>query len=132
MQPEALVSAPSKPDPLLRLVATGERPPGLDDGTWTRLRTGKLRPDRTLDLHGQTAQRAFHALEAFLNQAYSQRLRCVEIITGRGNGEGGGILRRELPLWLNLPRLRPYVLALAHPHTANPGSVRVLLRRKRP
>ncbi len=117
---------------LLPPVATGERPTaGIDDATWTRLRTGKLRPERTLDLHGQTAQRAFHSLDAFLHQAQAHRLRCVEIITGRGTGESGGVLRRELPLWLNLPALRPYILALTHPHAANAGSIRVLLRRQR-
>ena len=43
------------------------------------------------------------------------------MITGRGSGETGGVIRRELPLWLNLPALRPLVLAAAHPHAANPG-----------
>jgi len=55
----------------------------------------------------------------------------VEVITGRGAGEAGGVLRRELPHWLNLPSLRPLVLAAIHPHPANPGAVRVLLRRTR-
>jgi DNA-nicking Smr family endonuclease len=55
----------------------------------------------------------------------------VEIITGRGTGEHGGVIRRELPLWLNLPALRPLVLATAHPHARNTGSTRVLLRRAR-
>jgi DNA-nicking Smr family endonuclease len=41
------------------------------------------------------------------------------------------VLRRELPLWLNLPEIRPLVLAASHPHAANPGSVRLLLRRPR-
>ena len=40
-------------------------------------------------------------------------------------------LRRELPIWLNLPELRPLVLAAAHPHPANSGAVRLLLRRLR-
>ena len=48
-----------------------------------------------------------------------------------GRGSEGGVLRRELPLWLNLPEIRPLVLAAAHPHAANPGSVRLLLRRAR-
>ena len=42
------------------------------------------------------------------------------------------MLRRELPLWLNLPDLRPLVLAASHPHAANNGSVRLLLRRPKP
>ena len=44
---------------------------------------------------------------------------------------GTGVLRRELPLWLNRPDIRPLILAAAHPHAANPGSVRLLLRRAR-
>jgi DNA-nicking Smr family endonuclease len=41
------------------------------------------------------------------------------------------VLKRELPHWLNEPALRPLVLAASHPHPANPGSVRLLLRRIR-
>ena len=55
----------------------------------------------------------------------------IEIITGRGSGETGGVIRREFPLWLNGPELRSLVLAAAHPHALNPGSVRLLLRRAR-
>jgi DNA-nicking Smr family endonuclease len=123
----------------------GTQPGGVDSGSWQRFRTGKLRAARVLDLHGQTAQRAYHALVAFLRTAHADRLRCVEVVTGRGSrgsatgsghyagGDpvGGGVLRRELPFWLNLPEIRPLVLAAAHPHAANPGSVRLLLRRAR-
>jgi DNA-nicking Smr family endonuclease len=112
-------------------VAIGFQPAGVDNATWHRFRTGKLPAARTLDLHGRTAHRSFHALVHFLQVAQADRLRCVEIITGRGSGEAGGVLRRELPLWLNLPDLRPLVLAAAHPHAGNPGSVRILLRRVR-
>ena len=111
-------------------VHVGAHPGGIDTGTWTRFRTGKLPTVRTLDLHGRTAQAAFGALHAFLRAAHADRVRCVEVITGRGQGEGG-VIRRELPHWLNAPELRPLVLAAAHPHAANPGSVRVLLRRAR-
>ena len=112
-------------------IIVGRQPPGVDNATWQRFRTGKLAASRTLDLHGRTAQRAFHALTRFLRTGQSDGLRCVEVITGRGLGETGGVLRRELPLWLNLAELRPLVLAAAHPHPANPGSVRILLRRLR-
>ena len=118
--PRAIAAAP---------LAVGAAPGGLDASSWKKLRTGKLTPERTLDLHGRTAQRAFHALKAFLHTAHAERVRCVEVITGRGAGEGGGVLRRELPHWLNLPELRSLVLAASHPHAANTGSVRLLLRR---
>lgn len=121
------------PTPVGRAVAVtvGTHPPGVDSATWHRFRAGKLAAVRTLDLHGRTAQPAFHALTHFIRSAHADRLRCVEIITGRGAGEMGGVLRRELPMWLNLPDLRPLILAAAHPHAANTGSVRLLLRRVR-
>jgi DNA-nicking Smr family endonuclease len=119
----------------------GAPPAGVDSGTWQRFRTGKLAAARTLDLHGMTAQHAFQALGGFLRAAHADRLRCVEIVTGRGSrdegpwggprAEGTGVIRREFALWLNRPDIRPMVLAAAHPHAANPGSVRLLLRRLR-
>jgi DNA-nicking Smr family endonuclease len=114
------------------------QPPGVDTATWRRLHRGQLDGVRKLDLHGMTAQHAFAALRSFLRTAHAERVRCVEVVTGRG-GESGGVLRRELPHWLNLPEIRPMVLAAAHPrtsgalhsHIANPGSVRLLIRRQR-
>ncbi len=118
---------PSPPRPL----DIGTHPAGVDGSTWNRFRTGRLPPVRTLDLHGHTVQRAFHALEAFLRSALAEHLRCVEIITGRG-GAGGGAIRREFPLWINRPEFRASILAATHPHAANDGAVRLLLRRHRP
>ncbi|HUB13334.1 MAG TPA: Smr/MutS family protein [Acetobacteraceae bacterium] len=120
-------AAAAPPQPL----AVGESPGGVDAATWQRFRGGKLPAARKLDLHGLTAQRAFNALVAFVRTAHADRLRCVEVVTGRGSGEETGVLRRELPLWLNLPDIRPLVLGAAHPHAANPGAVRLLLRRMR-
>jgi DNA-nicking Smr family endonuclease len=120
-------SAPARrashiPSPL----AIGAQPGGVDSASWHRFRVGKLRASRTLDLHGHTAQRAFDALASFLRSAQAEGLRCVEVVTGQG-----GILRHELPHWLNRPEFRSLILAAAHPHAANPGSVRLLLRRSR-
>jgi DNA-nicking Smr family endonuclease len=137
LAPRAVPAAPravAPPPPRISRPAyleTGLQPAGLDNASWNRFRAGKLAPARTLDLHGKTAQAAFHLLERFLAAACTDRLRCVEVITGRGSGEAGGVIRRELPLWLNLPALRPHVLAAAHPHAANTGATRLLLRRAR-
>jgi DNA-nicking Smr family endonuclease len=78
-----------------------------------------------------TAQRAFHALVSFLHAAHADQVRCVEVVTGRGRGETGGVIRRELPHWLNLREIRPLILGAVHPHALNPGSVRLILRRIR-
>jgi DNA-nicking Smr family endonuclease len=120
----------SAPPHRLPLPPIGVTPAGLDRATWNRFRAGSIPVARTLDLHGRTAQHAYHALRSFLIRAHADRLRCVDVITGRGSGESGGVLRRELPVWLNLPELRPLVLAATHPH-ANLGAVRLLLRRTR-
>jgi DNA-nicking Smr family endonuclease len=130
--PPAAIAQP--PAPMLKRPAAGAAPkininappPGLDRASWQTFRAGKTRAARTLDLHGLTAAHAHRAATNFILRAYGEHLRCVEIITGKGE-----VLARELPLWLNAPELRPFILALAHPHAANTGSLRVLLRRIR-
>ncbi len=124
-------AAAAKPVHRPGALVTGLHPAGLDKSTWNRFSGGKLTATRTLDLHGKTADAAFHALQRFLLSAHAEQIRCVEIITGRGSGEHGGVIRRELPFWLNSPALRPLVLAASHPHALNPGSTRLLLRRIR-
>jgi len=115
--------------PRFPVLVIGEQPPGMDNATWRRLRNGRLGSERSVDLHGHTAQRGFVALELLLRGARADGIRVVEVITGRGAGEGGGVLKRELPLWLNLPHIRPMILAALHPTTRNTGAVRLLLRR---
>jgi len=135
--PPAPLAAPEPPPrrPAAPLpVAVGTQPAGLDARRWKELRRGRLRPERTLDLHGRFAQEAHGVFQSFMAGAVADGLRCVCVITGKGGGKGGtegGVLRRELPHWLNAPGLRGHVLAVAHPHRANTGSVHILLRRAR-
>jgi DNA-nicking Smr family endonuclease len=121
---------PPRPAPLAEL-AVGVPPGGVDRRRWDALRRGRLAPERTLDLHGRRAEEAHLAVTRFIAQAQAQGLRCIAIVTGKGTGETGGVLRRELPHWLNAPGLRPMILAVAHPHSANTGAVHVLLRRRK-
>jgi DNA-nicking Smr family endonuclease len=111
-------------------LAIGAHPPGLDSATWQRFHTGRMPAVRRLDLHGHTAQRAFQTLSNFVKVAHAEHARCVEVITGQG-GPGGGVIRRELPHWLDRPDLRPLILAVAYPTPLNRGAVRLLLRRVR-
>lgn len=124
-------AAPPRPAPprLPVELRVGVAPGGLDARRWTDLRRGRTRPERTLDLHGVRAQEAHAAVRHFLARARADGLRCVAIVTGRGSSPEGGVLRRELPHWLNAPELRPLLLGAAHPHAANPGAVHLLLRR---
>ncbi|MFT8720485.1 Smr/MutS family protein [Acetobacter sp.] len=109
----------------------GTRQAGLDTGSWNRLSRGHTLPERKLDLHGMTAQAAFLRLYEFLSAAYRADIRCVEIVTGLGSGPEGGVLKRELPFWLDRDDLRGMVLAVTHSHAANHGAVRLLLKKRR-
>ncbi len=120
---------PESPGAAVRIITVGTREPGLDNTSWRMLSTGRMRPQRTLDLHGRTVHAAFSLLHGFLSRAQTDRLRCVEIITGLGSGIEGGVLKRELPLWLSRPDLHPLVLATSYSHPSNQGAVRLLLRR---
>ena len=122
--------APERTPPRVPL-SIGGAPDGVDRATWRRFQGGKLATARKLDLHGMTLQRAHSALAHFLRAAQAERLRCVEVVTGLGSADGAGAIRREFPHWLNAADVRPLVLAASHPHAANPGSVRILLRRVR-
>jgi DNA-nicking Smr family endonuclease len=112
-------------------IAVGDQPSGLDAKRWRDLRRGTMRPERKLDLHGMTAARAHLEVERFLRASQAEGLRVVCIVTGKGSSTEGGVLRRELPHWLNAPSLRPIILGAAHPHRSNAGSVHLLLRRPR-
>jgi DNA-nicking Smr family endonuclease len=70
------------------------------------------------------------AVRRFLHDAQADGVRCVAIVTGKGSSLEGGVLRRELPFWLNTADMRPLVLGAAHPHASNPGAVHLLIRKR--
>jgi DNA-nicking Smr family endonuclease len=123
--------APAKPrgPPPIPEIRVGEAPGGLDRKRWTALRRGDMRAERVLDLHGRRVQDAHSALRHFIHDAAADGVRTVTIVTGKGPQPEGGILKRELPHWLNAPDVRPLVLGAAHPHPTNAGAVNLLLRR---
>ncbi|NKC30447.1 Smr/MutS family protein [Falsiroseomonas selenitidurans] len=130
--PPQLAVAPPPPRPAPPPeIRVGEVPGGLDRKRWAALRRGDMRAERTLDLHGRRVQEAHLVFRAFLHRAHAEGVRTVTIVTGKGPQPEGGILKRELPHWLNDPELRPLVLGAAHPHPTNSGAVNLLLRRRR-
>jgi DNA-nicking Smr family endonuclease len=122
------VAAPGVPAPLALppTVRANGAPAGLDKATWKKFSSGKIKAVLRLDLHGMTAARAHRAVTHFIERAVAEEARCVEIITGKGE-----VLARELPHWLGAPGVRGVILAMAHPHAGNTGSVKILLRRVR-
>jgi DNA-nicking Smr family endonuclease len=79
-------------------------------------------PQARLDLHGMTEDEAHRALVQFIMMSLALRCRRILIITGKGrsadqttrshSSEGRGILRRLVPLWLEVEALRPFVAAV--------------------
>lgn len=107
---------------------------GVDRRTVERMRRGKLPIDARLDLHGSYQDAAQADLNAFIASCAATGCRTVLVITGKGSvREGGGVLRRRLPDWLNQPACRPHVLAFAaaRPEHGGSGAFYVLLRRRR-
>ncbi len=106
----------------------------LDRKTMDRLRKGKLRPEKYIDLHGMTAAAAHLSLNTFLSESHNLGYRCVLAITGKGNlKHGGGIIRRELPSWLNSRENRKFILgfSFAQPCDGGTGAFYILLKRQR-
>lgn len=121
---------PVKPPPPLDTAA----PAGLDRRSAERLRRGQVAIEAKLDLHGMTQDRAHAALERFIAGAVASGLRCVLLVTGKGRTqEEGGVLKRQVPRWLNEPAFRPHVLAIAtaRPNHGGEGALYLLLRRRR-
>jgi DNA-nicking Smr family endonuclease len=126
-------SATSKSGASLPVLTAGKSP-DVDARTLDRLRRGRLPQEARLDLHGLTQDKAHRALTGFIARALSSGLRSVVIITGKGRvSEGGGVLRNQVPQWLNAPDIRPGVLAFtpAQPRDGGAGALYVLLRRRR-
>jgi DNA-nicking Smr family endonuclease len=106
--------------------------PGLDRRSAERLRRGATRVEARLDLHGMTQAEAHAALVDFLLRAQTAGRRCVLVITGKGEANGG-VLRSAVPRWLNEPANRARILAFASAQARDggTGALYLLLRRRR-
>ena len=108
---------------------------GVDRRQVQRLKRGQTPIDGTLDLHGCTQAEAHRRLGRALAEAQAAGKRCLLVITGRGVGKAaGGVLKTEVPRWLNQSPNRDRVLAFdtAQPKHGGDGALYVLLKRKRP
>ena len=106
---------------------------GVDKRQAGRLKRGRLPIEARIDLHGLTLENAHRRLVSFLNRAQEEEKRAVLVVTGKGLREGSGVIRAQMPHWLNEPRLRPLILAYeyAQPRDGGMGALYILLRRKR-
>jgi DNA-nicking Smr family endonuclease len=102
--------------------------PGVDRATQDRLKRGQLPIEGKLDLHGMDRARAHRALGRFLEGAAGQGKRCLLVVTGKS-----GVLREEVPRWLNQQpnRARLIAFAAAQPRHGGAGALYLLLKRRR-
>ena len=115
------------------------RAAGIDRRNLERLRRGKLPIEATIDLHGDTQAVAHRRLGGFLTRSQAGGRRCVLVITGKGrlgrgqDGQEPGVIRANLPRWLNEAQNRERVLAFAQaqPSHGGAGAFYVLLKRRR-
>jgi len=109
------VRAPARPAPVPPLSA-------IDRRMKQKLARGTASIDGRIDLHGLTQAEAHFALARFLRQAQTRDAKVVLVITGKGGpggqglggqglaGEGRGVLRRQVPLWLEGAEFRSFVI----------------------
>ena len=123
--------------PVAKPKAKVDGPPSvitLDRRTKQKIARGNQTIDARLDLHGHTQAQAHDVLLRFLRATQSRGGRVALVITGKGGrGEGGGALKRAVPLWLALPEFHSMVIgfdtaALGH---GGEGALYVRLRKIR-
>jgi DNA-nicking Smr family endonuclease len=124
-----------EPEPAIRKAKpTNQALPETDRRTVQKLRRGQMNIEACLDLHGLSRREARDALESFIIKSQNRGLRCVLVITGKGGlGENAGVLRQNVPLWLEEAPLSSLVLSYAgaRPKDGGAGALYILIRRKR-
>lgn len=116
--------APSLADRLARA------PLRMDRKAHRQMLRGKLVPEARIDLHGMTLAEAHPALAGFVRDAHARGMRLVLVITGKGRrgADDGpipqrqGVLRHQVPVWLQQPPLGAVVLQVAEAHLKHGGS----------
>ena len=107
----------------------------LDGGWDRRLRSGRLEPDRVLDLHGHNLDRAWQAIDRGLERALASNERIVLLITGHERkGEPPlerGRIRAAVHDWLAASRHSSRIAAVrgAHRRHGGGGSLYIILRK---
>ena len=93
-----------------------------------RLKSGKLDPERVIDLHGLDRKQAERTLRKFLHDCRSRKIRLVLVVTGKGRHVQGdwhleepGVLKRSVPVWLQQAPLSEMVQHFRPAHASHGG-----------
>jgi DNA-nicking Smr family endonuclease len=120
------------------LSAPQRQAPGTTlDGSWDkRLSSGRITPDRTVDLHGMSLERAWLAIDRSLEAAITHGERVLLLVTGhQRSGEPPvrrGAIRAAVHDWLEASRHAGDIAAVrgAHVRHGGGGSLYIILRRR--
>jgi len=113
---------------------------GIDKATLRRFKREEFRVEEVLDLHGLNEDAAFVKVDDFIARCYNEGKRCVIIVTGKGGMHEDtdifaprGILRKQVPQWLNMPRLRAMILVYktTSERLGGSGALYILLKRNK-
>ena len=106
------------------------------DGSWDRrLQSGRILPDRVIDLHGHSLDRAWEAIDRSLERAIASDERVLLLITGHERkGDPPlerGRIRAAVHDWLAHSRHASRIAAVrgAHRRHGGGGSLYVILRK---
>jgi DNA-nicking Smr family endonuclease len=123
---------PAKPTPVLAKTLQNS----TLDGSWDRrLGSGRVVPDRTIDLHGHNLDRAWQAIDVGLERAAAAGERVLLLITGhQRRGEPPlerGRIRAAVHDWLAASRHASRIAAVrgAHRRHGGGGSLYIILRK---
>lgn len=134
------------PPPVKTIAKPATPLPAFEPRQARAIASGKIEIEGRIDLHGHRQAEAHGILRAFLHASYARGRRLVLVITGKGaeRDRAGdalsdllemrerGVLRRNVPRWLEEPELRAIVLsyttaAIRH---GGEGALYVRLRRR--
>lgn len=128
LKPRPLVLPAPKPAPVKTTLPdlSAGTAAGVDLATVRKLKRGKMAVTGRLDLHGHTQDEAYSELGHFLAAMQGPTSRMVLVITGKS-----GVLRRQVPGWLNASPNRARVLSFTQARASDggDGALYVLVRK---
>lgn len=105
----------------------------MDRSLRKKFESGEMEIDGKIDLHGLTLAEAHHQFIKFITQKVKSGARFLLVITGKGSGQGKGVIRQNLPHWCDDQHIKQHILSIktAKPKDGGDGASYILLRRQK-
>jgi DNA-nicking Smr family endonuclease len=139
VKPAAKPRVPHHPPARGTPAVKAEDQPGLDSHWERRMNGGRITPDLTLDLHGNTLDTAYDRIMDALDQARAMQARVVLVVAGRERPVDPadrmakrGAIRAKLLDWLAASRHADAISAVrrAHVRHGGDGALYLILKRR--